>query len=208
MTETPPESAAVAKPKPKGKNLELALRAVMDPIIAAAGLDLIEFRMLRSPHGGMRLQLYIDSLPGEGGVVVADCASVSRKIGAVLEVEDPITGAYDLEVSSPGMKRLLRHMDDIRRFEGVRARITLPEQPDAPRRTLIGELARGETEDELVLITDGNKRESVAFAAVQRAVLDPTDEQWQRLGAKQQAERVKRGTVHTEAEGIDAPDEI
>jgi len=185
----------VQKPKLKGKILEAALRAIIDPIMAAAELDLIEFRMLRSPNGGVRLQLYIDRFEGAGGVLVDDCASVSRKIGAVLEVEDPIAGAYDLEVSSPGMKRILRHMGDVNRFVGIRARLTLPEQPDAPRRTLIGELVASGVEGEVSLIVDGGKRENVAFADLHRAMLDPTLAQWEQLGGRLQAERRQRAAA-------------
>ena len=197
MTAEQPESidqrAPISQPKLKGKNLEVALRAIIDPIIAAAELDLIEFRMLRSPRGGLRIQLYVDRFAGQGGVLVDDCASVSRKIGAVLEIEDPIAGAYDLEVSSPGMKRLLRHMDDTRRFGGFRARLTLPEQPDAPRRTLIGALVEPSEDDAVVsLRLDSGAIERIPFADVQRAVLDPTLDQWLEIGARQLAEREQR----------------
>lgn len=185
---------STARPKPKGKNLEIALRAIIEPVIAAADLDLIEFRMLRSPRGGLRLQLFIDRFAGQGGVLVDDCATISRKIGALLEIEDPIAGAYDLEVSSPGMKRLLRHMDDVRRFIGVRARLTLPEQPDAPRRTVIGELlaSDGEAKDDVVRVQlDGGAVEEVRFGDLQRAVLDPTLTQWEQMGAQLHAERAQ-----------------
>ncbi|MCO4763833.1 MAG: ribosome maturation factor RimP [Myxococcales bacterium] len=181
----------------KGKSLELRLSALTDPLFAAAGLDLIEFRMLRSPRGGLRLQYFVDRFEGEGGVLVDDCATISRKIGALLELEDPIAGAYDLEVSSPGMKRLLRHEADILRFAGFRARFTLPEQPDAPRRTLIGEIV-GSDNGVVTLRVDGGKEESIVFADLLRATLDPTVKQWEGLGAQLLAERAARGAQDTD----------
>lgn len=193
------------KKKLRGKNLEVTLRALIDPIVSAAGLDLIEFRMLRSPRGGVRLQLFVDRFAGEGGVLVDDCASISRKIGAVLEIEDPISSAYDLEVSSPGMKRLLRHIGDARRFIGVRARLTLPEQPDAPRRTLIGELADCDDDASVTIIVDGGKTETITFASLHRAMLDPTLAQWQQMGAQQQAERDQRATAQHTASDTNVP---
>ena len=54
----------------------------------------------------------------EGGVNLDDCADFSRRVGAYLEAEDPITGAYSLEVSSPGLDRRLVKPADYERFKG------------------------------------------------------------------------------------------
>ncbi len=184
----------------RGKNLEAAVRALIEPVVTAAGFDLIEQRMLRGPRSNTRLQLFIDRMPGEGGVVVSDCAAVSRKVGALLEIEDPIPGNYDLEVSSPGMKRLLRHLADVRRFLGLRARLTLPETPDSPKRTLIGTLDSCDDTHVQVSLEEGGET-SVCFAELQRATLDPTLEQWQRLGEQLLQERAAREASNDASDG-------
>src|SRR3546814_19836866 len=60
--------------------------------------------------------------PHDGGVTVDDCADVSRAVSAVLDVEDPIAGAYRLEVSSPGLDRPLMKPADLERFKGFAAK--------------------------------------------------------------------------------------
>src|SRR3546814_5053938 len=61
--------------------------------------------------------------PHDGGVTVDDCADVSRAVSAVLDVEDPIAGAYRLEVSSPGLDRPLMKPADFERFKGFAAKV-------------------------------------------------------------------------------------
>src|SRR5690606_37206573 len=87
------------------------IAGLLSPTVASLGLELLGVEYLPSP-GGALLRLYIDR-PGadaadEGqGVGIEDCEAVSREVSAQLDVEDPITGNYTLEVSSPGVDRLL-----------------------------------------------------------------------------------------------------
>ncbi|WP_017446291.1 ribosome maturation factor RimP [Gayadomonas joobiniege] len=82
---------------------DLQLESIIEDAVAATGFDLWGVELIRAgKHSTLRV--YIDS---ENGVNVDDCALVSRQVGAVLDVEDPITGEYNLEVSSPGMDRIL-----------------------------------------------------------------------------------------------------
>src|SRR5690606_20074875 len=72
------------------------------------------------------LRVYIDRKSAdEGGVTLADCELVSGQVGALLDVEDPIPGAYDLEISSPGLDRKLRTPAHFERFAGEEVRIEL-----------------------------------------------------------------------------------
>ena len=93
------------------------------------GLELVEVQF-RQESGGWILRLFIDR---EGGINVDDCASVSRQISAYLEVEELIEHAYNLEVSSPGLERPLKKIDDFVRFAGRKARIKLKEPIDGQR---------------------------------------------------------------------------
>ena len=173
-------------------SLQRNVHALVAPVVANAGFDLVELRLLRGPKGATRLQLFIDR---PTGVLVDDCAAISRKVGAMLEIEDPIKGAYDLEVSSPGMKRLIRHAADVERFAGVRARVTLTETGDSPRITHIGSLVSADDETVTVEL-DSGEQVTAAWSATYRVSLDPTVDQWLELGEQQRraAEAVASNT--------------
>ncbi|HEV2213438.1 MAG TPA: ribosome maturation factor RimP [Gammaproteobacteria bacterium] len=102
------------------------LLKLLEPAIGALGYELVELEF--PPH---LLRIYIDR---EGGVTVDDCEVVSRQVSAVLDVEDPIPGAYTLEVSSPGLDRPLRKEADFVRFAGERAKVELALPKDGRRR--------------------------------------------------------------------------
>jgi ribosome maturation factor RimP len=75
---------------------------------------------------------------------VEDCAAVSREVGHLLEVEDPIEQAYTLEVSSPGLDRPLRQERDFVRARGKKAKVVVREAV-AGRHSFVGEIiAAGE----------------------------------------------------------------
>ena len=82
---------------------ESQLLTMLEPTVGMLGYELWGLELL-SPNRRPTLRLYIDK--GDG-VTVDDCASVSRHISGVLDVEDPFVGEYTLEVSSPGIDRLL-----------------------------------------------------------------------------------------------------
>jgi ribosome maturation factor RimP len=80
------------------------------------------------------VRVFIDR-PGPSGtpedsVSIEDCEQVNREIGTILDVEDPLPFAYTLEVSSPGLDRPLRGLDDYRRFAGRLAKIVVKEAVD------------------------------------------------------------------------------
>ncbi len=83
--------------------LEKKLTDMLSAPVAAIGLELIGLEFVRAgKHSTLRL--FVDS---ENGIDVDDCAEASRQVSAVLDIEDPITTEYNLEVSSPGMDRPL-----------------------------------------------------------------------------------------------------
>lgn len=97
------------------------LTALFEPVVESMGYELVGVEWLGSEHHGL-LRVYIDH---DNGITVDDCAEVSRQISALLDVEDPITQAYDLEVSSPGINRPLFKAEDFERFVGRKAKIKL-----------------------------------------------------------------------------------
>lgn len=98
---------------------------LIEPVIETLGYELLGVEYL--PQGKHSLlRVYIDS---EDGIGLEDCARVSRQISALLDVEDPIPGQYNLEVSSPGAERPLFTAAHFERAVGekIRLRLALPQ---------------------------------------------------------------------------------
>jgi ribosome maturation factor RimP len=150
-----------------------AVRAIAIRIAAGHGLEIFDVQFRREASG-MVLRIRIDR-PGpaataEECVSVADCATVSRDLGAVLDVEDVVPAAYTLEVSSPGLDRPLRHAEDYRRFSGRRAKIVLRDKING-QGFLKGRLAGVEDHDLLIDADDG-RRHRVPLGVISRANLE------------------------------------
>ena len=86
---------------------------LLEPVVEDLGYELVELEFVN--ERGWVLRLYIDAPPG---ITVDDCATVSDQVEAVLDEADPISVAYHLEVSSPGLERPLRRPEDFERFIG------------------------------------------------------------------------------------------
>ncbi len=101
--------------------VEDKIRQLLEPILRSQGLDLwdLEFHK-QGPKWLMRI--YIDREIG-GGVTLGDCEGVSRDLSAALDVEDFIQHAYTLEVSSPGLDRVLTKPEHFIRFSGSTIKI-------------------------------------------------------------------------------------
>ncbi|MBV6418255.1 MAG: Ribosome maturation factor RimP [Steroidobacteraceae bacterium] len=142
------------------------LIALLEPLVGQLGFELVDVEASAGRGSGL-LRIYLDSAAGVG---VDDCERVSREVSALLDVEDPMPGAYTLEVSSPGTDRLLRTPAHFERFRGERVRVELVEPRDGRRRytgTLATVDARG-----IGLEVDG-EAVAVDFAAIDRARLAP-----------------------------------
>ncbi|EPC00098.1 ribosome maturation protein RimP [Litchfieldella anticariensis FP35 = DSM 16096] len=130
---------------------DVALYALIEPVVTSMGFELWGIDYL-SQGKHSRLVVFIDS---PEGVSVEDCASISRQVSAVLDVEDPIAGEYRLEVSSPGMDRPLFTLDHFARFKGHVVALKL-RAPFDGRRKFQGLLA-GIEGDEVLLQLDGEE---------------------------------------------------
>jgi ribosome maturation factor RimP len=105
---------------------------IIEPSLDAMGYRLV--RLMRT--GGLRrptLQVMAER-HDEAPMTVDDCAEISRSVSALLDVADPIGGAYMLEVSSPGIDRPLVRAEDYDRFAGFEARIDLSQPLDGRKR--------------------------------------------------------------------------
>ncbi len=118
------------------------------PVVAGLGYELwgIEF-IAQGRHTVLRV--FIEA---ESGIDVDDCAKVSRQFGGVLDVEDPISGEFTLEVSSPGMDRPLFTLKHYERFTGHRVELRL-RAPFEGRRKFRG-LIKGIEEDDVIIEVD------------------------------------------------------
>ena len=115
------------------------LIGLLEPLIEQLGYELVDIEWMPVPRSGV-LRVYIDHPMTHGGHIgVEDCEKVSREVSALLDVEDPITGAYHLEVSSPGFDRVLRKPAHFERFKGARVWVELKVARDG-RRRYTGEL--------------------------------------------------------------------
>ena len=150
------------------------LTELLEPVIEALGYELVLLEYSPS-RGASMLRLYIDA---PGGISVDDCARVSREVAGLMDVEDPIQGAYQLEVSSPGLDRPLAKVEHYERFIGQEAKIQLlapRESGKAGRRRFVGSIA-GVSKHSVTLNTPEGPVE-FEFSEIERARLVPEYEQ-------------------------------
>lgn len=151
---------------------------LLSPTVQALGLELLGVEYLPAP-GGATLRLYIDVAVEERDarvVNIEDCEAVSREVSAQLDVEDPISGNYTLEVSSPGVDRPLFALTHYERHAGESAKVVL-KLPQDGRRRLQGGILRVDG-DNVVFGVDGAEL-TVAFDNIDKARLVPD---WVALG--------------------------
>ena len=141
------------------------VEAVALPVLDEMGLELVEVQYRREQHGWV-LRLIIDK---QDGVSLDDCATVSREISQLLDIEDFVDQAYNLEVSSPGLNRPLKSMTDFQRFTGRKAKIKTIE-PIAGEHVFIGRIKK--TEGETIILEVGRREVAMPFSQVARARLE------------------------------------
>ncbi len=141
------------------------IRELLEPSVDALGYELLHIEFAGS--GGSILRLYIDA---PGGIEVDDCATVSRQVSLILDVEDPLKNAYTLEVSSPGMDRPLVKPDHFKQFAGEKARIVMHTHV-LGRRRFLGKLI--EADDELVVLEADGESYELPYELMESARLEP-----------------------------------
>jgi ribosome maturation factor RimP len=124
-------------------DLRNKLIALVEPLLAQLGYELVELQ-LAAGRSHAELRIFIDRPPVAGvpqvvgadgsGVGIEDCERVSREVSALLDVHDPIPSAYTLEVSTPGLDRVLRTPEHFRRYAGERVNVELFAPRDGRRR--------------------------------------------------------------------------
>lgn len=155
--------------------IERKIAGLVKPVIEDKGYNLVAVTMQ-----GQELQIMAEN-PQTRNLGVDECALLSREIGAILEVEDPIKGRYRLEISSPGIDRPLVNIEDFTDFAGFEAKIEIDPPQDGQKR-FRGRL-KGVEKEEILLETDTGMV-YIPFACIARAKLVLTDELLRKTSGK------------------------
>lgn len=145
---------------------EQQIEQLLQPTVEAMGFDLWGVEYVSQGRHSI-LRLYIDA---EQGINVDDCAAVSHQAGSVLDVEEPINGEYTLEVSSPGMDRLLFKLEQYPQYANEVIELRL-RSPFEGRRKFKGILKGIEGEDIVVQVDDHEYL--LPHSAVDKARIEP-----------------------------------
>ncbi len=145
--------------------LEEKLEKLLKPTIESMGFELWGFEYLPAGRHTV-LRVFVDK--EETGVTVDDCATISRQISAIMDVEDPISSAYMLEISSPGMDRLLLKPSQFERYKGKTVQV----------RTAVGVLGRRkfkgpmrQVSDTMIVIEVDGELYEIAYDIIEKANL-------------------------------------
>jgi ribosome maturation factor RimP len=142
------------------------LIAQLEPVLNDSGYELVEVEFVPGAGGGT-LRIYIDS---PEGIDVDDCGDVSHLVSALLDADDPFPGAYSLEVSSPGLDRVLRTPEHFGQFVGSRVKVELQVARDG-RKRYTGVLRKADGEQ--IEMDVDNFSVSIRLAEISRARLAP-----------------------------------
>ncbi len=142
---------------------EQSISELLTPVVAAMGYEFVGCKFFYDQRSALRV--YIDH---QDGIGVDDCSKVSKQISSVLDVEDPITEKYVLEVSSPGLERPLFKLNDFERFIGCVVVVHL-NAPINGRRNFKSKIVNVEEKD--ILVEVDNEKWSIPFSSITNAKL-------------------------------------
>ncbi len=142
------------------------LWGLFEPVVTGMGYELIEIEHFPNPKHGV-LRLYIDKV---SGINIDDCSAVSRQISALIDVEDPVRGQFNLEVSSPGLDRPLKRLKDYQHFIGEIVKIKTS-MPQDGQRNFKGRLLSADAQK--VVIETDSEEITLPMTAIDKARLVP-----------------------------------
>ena len=143
------------------------LWALIEPVVTGLGYEVVDIEFRPHPKDGL-LRVFIDQ---ESGIQMEDCEAVSRQLSAMIDVEDPIPGHFNLEVSSPGLDRPLRKAEDFEKFTGEMVKIKLSMPTIEGQRNFTGKLL-GLKDNDVLLEVDG-ETEYLPLGGIDKARLVP-----------------------------------
>ncbi len=142
------------------------LLTLIEPIVEGLGYECVGIEYHPHPKHGL-LRIYIDKTDG---ILVEDCSRVSHQISGVLDVEDPIQGNYQLEVSSPGADRPFFYVHQFKQFRGSTVLVNLYQSLDG-RKKITGVIE--DVKDEVITLREADQIFEVPFSAMSKARLVP-----------------------------------
>ena len=151
---------------------------LIEPIVEPEGIELVEVEFIPKGPRWM-LRIFIDR---PSGVTLEDCELVSVQVSALLDIEDPIQHPYQLEVSSPGVDRVLRKEKDFNLYSGSRIRIKTREKQDG--RKNFGGILKGMKNSKIVVEVDGEPVE-ISPENVEKARLEVPQQELFHRNARQ-----------------------
>ncbi|QUS55997.1 ribosome maturation factor RimP [Pseudovibrio brasiliensis] len=159
----------------KEKGLEARVAEIVEPVIVDLGYRLVRIRV--NGNNGCTLQIMAER--PDGTMAVEDCEEISHAVSPALDVDDPISGAYHLEVSSPGIDRPLVRAGDFERWAGHVVKIEMS-VPQAGRKRYRGHIIGVEEGNAVIRMTDVQEGQDEAarlpLDEIGSAVLVLTDE--------------------------------
>jgi ribosome maturation factor RimP len=147
--------------------LEERITKMIEPTVTGMGYDLYCVQQ-SGEGGGLVIQIMAEN-PKTKVLGVEDCRLLSRAIGAILDVEDPISGEYRLEVSSPGIDRLLMKFEHYEEYKGLEVKLEI-DPPLETQKRFRGRIIRTENGDTVVLKLDKGEA-ALPFDRIEKAKL-------------------------------------
>lgn len=152
--------------------LEQKIETIIKPSLNDMGFDVVRVKLTE----GVRRTLQIMAeRTGDNTITLDECALISRTASALLDVADPITDEYVLEVSSPGIDRPLIRLNDFERFKGFVAKVQLT-MPIEGRKRFQGDIIGVEGESVKIKLPDSTDVSVLPFHLIDSAKLVLTDE--------------------------------
>jgi ribosome maturation factor RimP len=152
--------------------IEKKILEIIEPVISEMGYEVVAVS-IKGGSGNALLEILAQN-PETRNLGVDECAKISREISAILDVEDPISGKYRLEVSSPGIDRPLTKKSDFVFYEGFEAKIEISPPLESGQKRFRG-ILKGENENNILLETDQGEV-ALPYDSVHKAKLVLTDE--------------------------------
>ena len=148
------------------------IEKLVQPLLEELGCELVDLEYQREQRGWV-LRFFLDK---ENGINLDDCAMASREISSLMDVENIISTAYSLEVSSPGIERPLKKSQDFKRFTGQLAKIKTitsidPDTTGKNRKTFVGTLSGFEGEDVLLILKNTTDAIRIPLQQIDKANL-------------------------------------
>lgn len=144
------------------ENLQKKIEEIVTPIIESYDCELL-FAEITGDRKRLIVRLYIDrkgwEIDSPSKVTINLCSLINREISALLDIEDPIKGAYTLEVSSPGIERILKKKEHFIKAKGHPVKLQLKESYQNRKRFL--GVVKDVTEDSLIIREEGDKEDKM-----------------------------------------------